>query len=300
MLNFFYGLLQLMRPLEWSKTFGNMLIAAVTAGIMIQADASFLTTSGPDITRFLIGFASLALLWSGLYALNDYTDRKADALHPEKKKRAIPSGKVPAKAALAFSLTLVAASIIVALYVNQTGLFLICVLAMLANQLMYTLKPFSLKKRPVVDLISGSLINPIFRFYAGWVLFVPAFNAPIEVLLFLLGIQFGGFGLYRMYSKDHEKRLGLKSSVVVFGGKALRRLSYIALAIGGLSYLYATFSVLRISYLFLGLAMALSLPFYKKGLKNPQSIDHNKTYHMIYLQYMIFLAGFLLLYWFGI
>jgi 4-hydroxybenzoate polyprenyltransferase len=286
-----------MRPLEWSKSFGNMLIAAVTAGILMQADSGFLITSGLDTTRFLVGFVSLALLWGGLYALNDYTDRKADALHPEKKKRAIPSGRVPARVALVFSFILIAASIIIALYLNETSLFLVCVLAMLANQLMYTMKPFSLKKRPVVDLISGSLVNPIFRFYAGWVLFVPAFNAPWQVLLFILGIQFGGFGMYRMYSKEHEKRLGLKSSVVKFGEKNLKRLAYVSIAVGALSYIYATFTVLPISYLFLGLAMLLFTPFYRTALKRPQDINHKKMYWLVYAQYLVFLAGFLLLHW---
>jgi len=288
MLSFFYGLLQLARPLEWSKSFGNMLIAVVTAGLWTFAE--------PDPIRFLIGFVSLALLWSGLYALNDFTDRKADALHPEKKKRAIPSGLVPANAALVFSAILIAASIAIAFFLNGFGLFMVCVLAMLANQLMYTMKPFNLKKKPIVDLISGSLVNPVFRFYAGWALFVPAFNAPWQVLLFILGIQFGGFGLYRMYSKEHEKKLGLKSSVVTFGEKNLKRVSYIALAVGALSYIYASFTIFPIRYLFLGLAMLVFAPFYKTALKRPQEINHQKMYRLVYVQYLAFLAGFLLLF----
>ncbi|GAG53098.1 unnamed protein product, partial [marine sediment metagenome] len=51
------GLIELMRPLEWSKSFGNMAIAAVTAGIVLSAVLS--------VETFLIGFASVALLWAG-------------------------------------------------------------------------------------------------------------------------------------------------------------------------------------------------------------------------------------------
>jgi len=289
MLSFFYGLLQLMRPLEWSKSFGNMAIAAVTAGLWVHAQL--------DPLRFLVGFAAVALLWSGLYALNDYTDRKADALHSVKKLRPIPSGRVSPKAALAFSLLLVFASLAIALYIDWAGLFTVCILAMLANQLLYTMKPFCFKKRPVVDLISGSLVNPIFRFYAGWVLFVPAFNAPLLVLLFILGVQFGGFGLYRMSSKSHEKKLGLKSSVVLFGEKNIKRAAYISLAVGAISYLLATLTVLPITYLYWGLAMLLALPLYKTALRNPQEIDMKKMYRTIYAQYLVFIAGFIILYW---
>lgn len=292
MANFFYGLLLLMRPLEWSKSFGNMAIAAVTA--------AFVFGIALDPVRFLTGFASLALLWGGLYALNDYTDREADALHPEKRNRAIPAGMVPAKTALAFSMLLILAAFAIAFFLIGSLFFIVCVLAMFVNQIMYTSKPFSLKKRPVVDLVSGALVNPVFRFYAGWVLFVPAFNAPLTVLLFILGMQFGGFGLYRMYSKDHEKKLGLKSSVVRFGGKQLRRLSYAALGIGAISYIIASLTVLPISYLLLGIAMLFVLPFYKTGLKRPQDIEHKKMYWLIYAQYLVFIAGFILLYLFPI
>lgn len=292
MQSFFSGLLHLMRPLEWTKSFGNMAIAAVTAAIVFGIPLSPI--------RFLAGFASVILLWSGLYALNDYTDRKADALHPAKKKRAIPSGAVSPAAALVFSLSLIFASIAIAFFLNGGGLFLLCILAMLLNQLLYTMKPFNLKKRPVLDLISGSLVNPFFRFYAGWVLFVPAFNAPISVVLSILLIQFGGFGLYRVYSKEHEEKLGMKSSVVRFNERRLRRLCYVSMAIGGLSYAYAALTVLPIRYLFWGIAMALAAPFYKTALKNPKAMDHKKTYTMVYLQYLVFSIGFILLYWFPI
>jgi len=278
-----------MRPLEWAKSFGNMAIAAVTAAIVFGAAISPM--------RFLIGLASVLLLWSGLYALNDYTDRKADALHPAKKKRPIPSGAVSPKTALAFSIALILCSIGIAIFLNGTLLFLICILAMLLNQILYTMKPFNFKKRPVVDLISGSLVNPFFRFFAGWVLLVPAFNAPISIVLSILGFQFGGFGLYRMYTKEHEKKLGMKSSVVRFEEKVLRRIAYASIAIGGLSYIYAALTVLPIKYFFWGLAMFLAAPFYKTALKNPKAMDHKKTYRMIYLQYLVFVTGFIALYY---
>ena len=292
MLRFLYGLLQLMRPLEWSKSFGNMLIAAVTAGLFLGVPL--------DATRFLFGFAALALLWSGLYALNDYTDRRDDALHPVKKQRAIPSGVVSAPTALIFSIALIVVSFWIAFILNGTLLFMLCMAAMLVNQLLYTMRPFNLKKRPIVDLISGSLVNPIFRFYAGWVLFIPAFNAPILVLLFILGVQFGGFGLYRMASKEHEERLGMRSSVVLYGEKKLRRIAYCSLLIGALAYFAACFTVLPLRYLVLGFAMLLPGPLYKTALKSPQGIDMNRMYWLVYLHYLAFLAGFVLLYIFPI
>jgi decaprenyl-phosphate phosphoribosyltransferase len=274
-----------MRPLEWSKSFGNMAIAAVTAHFVAGVQL--------DWQRFIIGFAALALLWGGLYALNDYTDRHADAMHPVKKRRAIPCGSVPANVALVFSLGLILAALAIGLYLNSNCLFPLCLLVMLANQLMYTTPPFNFKKRPIVDLVSGSLINPVFRFYSGWVLFVPAFNAPLITLLFILGIQFGGFGLYRMASKDHEKKLGLRSTVVLYGEKKLRRAAYVAILAGGLSYVAASLTILPIAYLIWGIIMVLPAPMYKDAMKRPQDANIRRMYWTLYLHYLVFILGFI-------
>ncbi len=288
--HFLLGLLRLTRPAEWSKSFGNMAIAAITASFVFPADVKL------DLFLFLFGFAAVALLWGGLYALNDYTDRMADALHPVKKRRPIASGAIPPAAGLVFSIALIASGFLIAFYLNAGFLFLLCIAVMAINQLMYTMPPFSLKKRPVVDLISGSLVNPVFRFYAGWVLFVPAFNAPLLILLFILGVQFGGFGLYRMSSKGHEQLLGLRSSVVLFGEKKLKWTAYFFLLVGALSYIAACFTILPLRYLLLGIAMLLPAPLYKTALKRPQEIDMRKMYRVIYLHYLGFIIGFILIY----
>ena len=219
----FAGLLHLMRPAEWSKSLGNMVLATLVASYVLYAS--------PSLSVFVAGFASVALLWGGLYALNDFTDWQRDALHPVKKRRPIPSGAVSPKLALAFSIALLAASFAIALALSLGLLFLVCLLAMLVNQLLYTTKPWNFKKRPVLDLVSGSMVNPFFRYYAGWVLFVPRFNSPILPLLFVIGLQLGGYGLYRMGSKGVEKKHDYKSSSLVFGENKLRLLYYAALAV---------------------------------------------------------------------
>jgi len=298
----FLGLLRLMRPMEWSKSFGNMVIAAITAAIVANAVLNPVT--------FLIGFAGVALLWSGLYGINDYTDRKADALHPVKKLRPIPSGSVPAKLGLVFSLALVLIALAIGVFLNGSYFYLVCLGIMLANQILYTMKPFNFKKRPVLDLISGSLVNPTFRFYAGWTLFVSGFNAPILALLFILGIQFGGYGLYRMSSKKHEENLNYKSTSVMFGERKVRWVCYATILAGSFSYLFLCFNSLiwplflplkwlgfwPFRFLSIGLLSLLALPVYKNAMKNPQGIDMKKMYWIIYVHYLLFIAGMLLLF----
>ncbi|MDD5163612.1 MAG: UbiA family prenyltransferase [Candidatus ainarchaeum sp.] len=300
---FIRGLVSLMRPMEWSKSFANMVVAAITAGIVFGIAL--------DPIKFAIGFAGIALLWSGLYALNDYTDRKADALHPIKKARAIPSGRVPAKVALVFSIALVLIALAIGFFINGSFLYLLCLFIMLVNQILYTMKPFNFKKRPVLDLISGSLVNPVFRFYAGWTLFVPAFNAPILALIFILGLQFGGYGLYRVSSTKHDKQMNYKSSVVCFPERKLRWICYIVLLAGGIAYLLLCtnsffwqwlpglrfFGFWPHRFLLLGFLSLFSIPLYKPALRNPQESDMKKMYKILYFHNLLFIAGMIILYY---
>ncbi len=286
MIGMFLGLFKLSRPLEWSKSLFNMLVAVAVAhyALGIQIDA----------VTFVFGFVSLAALWSALYALNDYSDRHADAEHDVKKARPIPSGRVSAKIALWFSFALAGFSFGIAYNLNI--LFVVCLAVMLVNQLLYTLKPFSFKKRPVLDLISGSLVNPVFRFYSGWVLFVPAFSAPLLPLLFVAGIQFGGYGLYRLGSKQHDEKLSYRSSVAVFGEKNIKLLFYAALVLGGISFLAMPLTgILPLRFLLLALLSAFFIPAYWSTIMNPQEMDMKKIYRVTYFHALVFAAGFVLL-----
>ena len=294
----FLGLIDLMRLPEWSKSLGNMLIAAVMAGFFANISINF--------SYVLYGFFSVGFLWSGLYTLNDWTDRAHDALHSVKKNRAIPSGKVSPNLALFFSIFLILLSFAIGFTINF--LFILCLLTMLLNQFLYTLKPFNFKKRPVLDLISGSLINPIFRFYAGWVLFVPAFNAPWLVLIFILGFQFGGYTVYRLASQMHEKKLDYKSSVVVFGEKSVRIIACLGIVLGALAFFgmlatnffpnFQFLGILPVRYFWLAVLSLAGLPLYWTALKNPQKMDLKKMYHLVYIHYTLFILGFVVLYFF--
>ncbi len=291
--------LKLMRPAEWSKSFGNMLFAAVFAVYFYNATL--------PLVEFSLGIASVILLWSGLYTLNDVMDWREDVKHSVKKKRPIPAGVVSPPGGLAFSYLLLALSLGITILLQNT-LFFFCELVMLVNQLMYTSEPFSLKKRAVFDLISGSLVNPVFRFYAGWVLLVPNFNAPLLALVFIAGLQFGGYGLYRLMSAEHDKKLGYKSSVVVFKKKKLKALFYASIAVGGISFLVMPLSgflpwikpygFLPLKYLVLVVGSALLVPFYWKPIRKPEKANMEAVYRLLYVHYLLFITGFIALLYF--
>lgn len=294
------GYLKLMRPAEWTKSFGNMIIAAVFAAYAFSVSI--------PITEFVLGMISVVLLWSGLYTLNDVLDWHEDARHRVKKKRPIPAGHVSPQGGLAFSYFLLFVSLGIAMLL-QNALFFLCLVIMFVNQMMYSSEPFSLKKKCPWDLISGSVINPVFRFYAGWVLLVPAFNAPLLALAFVIGLQFGGYGLYRLISAEHDKKLGYASSVVRFKEKKLRSVFYLAIALAGISYfliclnaLYfpwlAKYGSLPVKYLWLAIGSIALFPLYWKPMKKPGKADMESVYRILYVHYLFFIFGFWVLYYF--
>ncbi|MBI5553915.1 MAG: UbiA family prenyltransferase [Candidatus Diapherotrites archaeon] len=281
------AIFELMRPLEWSKQFGNY-----TIGYLLAGGFSF-----ANPIQFIYGFLLIGpLLWGGLYAFNDWTDWQKDALHPQKKLRPIPSGRLTPTQALTAALFLVLSAFAGGLLLNNL-LFVVCLAAMLFNHLLYTLPPFHLKKRPVLDLISGSLIHPIFRFYAGWVLFIPAFRAPVEILAFILGIQFAGYTLYRLNSKAHEQELGYHSSVTVFPETMIKISAYLGAILGIGAFFYSIWTaILPFKFIWLGILSMASIPLvYKEALLNPQKMDIRGMHTQIYVHYLLFMAGFIAL-----
>jgi 4-hydroxybenzoate polyprenyltransferase len=172
----------------------------------------------------------------------------------------------------------------------------LCLTAMLVNQLLYTSEPARLKTKPLIDLISGSLINPFFRFYAGWILFIPFFNAPIELLIFVLGIQFGGYTLYRLESKEHETKLKYNSSIVLLPKKTIRLMAYSGMSLGAMAFLFSCFSgALKFEFIYLGLGSVLLSPWYFNAIKNPEKMNMKKMYRLLFIHYFLFILGVIFL-----
>lgn len=288
---------ELGRPIEWSKTLLNMLIATMTAYYVLFASIDFLV--------FVWGFFSVAFLWGGLYALNDCTDWEIDARHEVKKKRPIPSRKVSPRQGLGFSLLLLLVSFSMA-FLLRNLLLVVCLLVMVLNQWLYTKKPFRLKSRKYLDVISGSIVNPIFRYGSGMVLFVPFTIlvqniTPILPLVFVIGLQFGGYSLYRLFSKKHDVEVQMKSSVATIKENKIKSLSYAAIAAAIAAYLLMLVNGFTLKLSWLGflpaqfliavLAVAPFLPMLKNAITNPQKADMRTTYRALYFMNLAFIIG---------
>src|SRR5512138_2583804 len=98
------ALLEAMRPRQWSK---NVFVFAgiVFAGRLFEPRAEL---------RVLAVFAVFCAAASSIYLANDVADHASDAHHPEKRMRAVASGRLSPRAAVLASAALGAAALIAA------------------------------------------------------------------------------------------------------------------------------------------------------------------------------------------
>ncbi len=303
------GFIELGRPIEWSKSLLNMFIAF----LMVYYVYSLPMYYPENLITFIIGFLSVALLWSGLYALNDYTDWKIDALHETKKNRPIPSGKVKPLQGLIFSIILILIAFIIP-FSMYNGLLFFCLFAMALNQILYTMKPFRLKSRKFFDIVSGSMINPFFRYLSGIVLFVPFFVLikepfPLLPVICVVGLQFSGYSLYRLFSKSHDKKVSMKSSVAILPEKLIQKIAYSVMVITVISYfllfvngafLYNKFlGFLPPQYILAVLMVAifvLATPVLRTAILKPKEADMKNSYRLLYLMNISFIVANLIVF----
>ena len=116
--------LEALRPKQWIKN-GLVLIGVVFAGMLADPAA---------LARAALGFAGFSLLSGAVYLFNDLRDVEADRLHPKKRLRPIPSGRLPLGAAWAWLVVVLlgAAAIAWALgpwYAATAGTYLVLNLA---------------------------------------------------------------------------------------------------------------------------------------------------------------------------
>ncbi|NQU75903.1 MAG: decaprenyl-phosphate phosphoribosyltransferase [Planctomycetes bacterium] len=131
-------LIRLARPRHWVK---NVIVLFPVVFAMRVAD-------GSAWGKALLAMLAMCLASSAVYVFNDIRDRQADARHPRKKYRPLPSGQVSVLSAAVFAGVLAACALTVAGGVRTlVGLI---VLGYLVLQLAYCL---GLKQKMLVDVI---------------------------------------------------------------------------------------------------------------------------------------------------
>ncbi len=158
-------ILQLLRAKQWYKN-TVIFLAIIFSGNLFNTN--FLTMT-------ILGFISLCLISSVNYILNDIKDIKKDRLHPEKRLRPIPAGKISKNNAALIAVILALISFILAAFLSIK--FFYTVLAMFILTTIYT---FFLKKIAILDILTIST-NFVLRAIAG-ALLISVWISPFLIL----------------------------------------------------------------------------------------------------------------------
>ncbi|MCE7963621.1 MAG: decaprenyl-phosphate phosphoribosyltransferase [Acidobacteria bacterium ACB1] len=177
------------RPHQWSK---NLFVLAplLFSGRLDEASA---------LGRSLLAFAVFCLLSSSLYIFNDWVDLEEDRAHPEKSKRPLASGQLPASVALAFAALLAASSLGLSYFLGLP--FFLTVLSYFILILAYCL---GLKRMIVVDCMVIAL-GFVLRVVGGAVAISVSASHWLVVCAFLLA-------LFLAFSKRRQELIALSDN----------------------------------------------------------------------------------------
>lgn len=138
-MNTLRALLKTMRPQQWTK---NIFIFAALIFDVKLLEATY-------ATRTVLGFVLFCLTSGAIYTINDLVDLEKDRLHPRKKHRPLPSGRLKPQTAIIAAAVLGIGSL-VAGFLLDPG-FGIVLLGYLILQLAYS---FKLKNIVLIDVMA--------------------------------------------------------------------------------------------------------------------------------------------------
>ncbi|MEX2117770.1 MAG: decaprenyl-phosphate phosphoribosyltransferase [Bacteroidota bacterium] len=122
------SIFKLIRPRQWVK---NLFLFAPLIFSKHLFEEGYLATEA-------LGFAVFCLLSSGVYVINDITDREADRLHPLKKTRPIASGHISPRQGFGISFVLLSGAAVVASFLN--GPFQVAAILYFVLNVMYSIR----------------------------------------------------------------------------------------------------------------------------------------------------------------
>lgn len=153
-----------------------------------------------------IAVLSTCLVASSNYVLNELLDGPRDSLHPDKRYRPVPSGRIRPALAYVEWLALAAAGFALALSLNKY--FFGSALALWIMGVAYNVPPLRTKEWPYLDVLSESVNNPI-RLFLGWFALVTLRVPPVSLAIayWMLGAFFMGMKRFAEYRHIGDPRV---------------------------------------------------------------------------------------------
>ncbi|MGY5872466.1 MAG: UbiA prenyltransferase family protein [Candidatus Thorarchaeota archaeon] len=180
--------LKLMRPAQWYKN--ALVFLAIVFYRVPEVWPWPVLPAALDWTQYIPliwGFIAFCAVSSATYIINDIQDLEADAVHPEKKNRPLPSGTVSRTTALILAFALLIGGMILSILLYW--MFFIAIILYIVNSQLYNAY---LRKWAIVDVVTIG-IGFVIRAIAGALLLRAPFTSwlVIGVFFFALILGFG-------------------------------------------------------------------------------------------------------------
>jgi 4-hydroxybenzoate polyprenyltransferase len=141
------------------------------------------------VPKLLVALIATCLIASSNYVLNELLDGPMDALHPQKRSRPVPSGRIDRRVGYAEWLALAAIGFVLAWAIGLP--FAASAVLLWVSGIVYNVPPLRAKELPYVDVLTESINNPI-RLLLGWFAVIADRVPPISLLIayWMLGAFF--------------------------------------------------------------------------------------------------------------
>jgi len=251
MINFIYQVIRTSRPRQWLKNFALFAPALILGDIM---DIS-------NINKLLTGFLAFSLMASATYFINDIVDSPKDSLHPIKKNRPIPSGKIKIWQASIIAIFLIFLAILYSFTFNG-NFFTYILITYLFIQFLYS---FVFRNIIIIDSLTVAS-GFVLRVIAGGILIESSISSWLILTTIALSLLLA-FGKRRS-----EKTLLSESKTEAETRKTLK--NYPDNLLDSMITMSATFCVVSYSFFTFQISLENSLSYIGKIL--PASIDSPK------------------------
>ena len=155
--------------------------------------------------KVLLGLLATGFVASSNYVINEVLDAPRDAVHPVKRFRPVPSGRVHLPYAYLEWILLAAIGFAIALLLGP--LFLACAVALWIMGCIYNIPPLRTKDRSYLDVLSESVNNPL-RLLLGWYATGTTLIPSLSLIMayWMLGAFFMAVKRFAEYRRidDHE------------------------------------------------------------------------------------------------
>ena len=170
--------LKICRPDHWLKNifivFGH--VVALTLVLDFQVSTDIVVTA-------LLSLIPACLVASANYILNEILDAPFDAMHPTKKNRGIPAGRVKVGILWWIKGGLIVAAFALAWWWGFNLAYHAALLLLLLSGVVYNVRPLRLKDRAFADVIAESFNNPIRLWLGYYALVSPHHVPPLSIVL---------------------------------------------------------------------------------------------------------------------